>query len=234
MVTSIVPGAGADTRYARPAPQAPARRGDEGGDSVELASASISAARDSVREGLMQVRQALSLGQDAQAMLVQVQALVRSRGTQADLDALLADYRQRVEAVLADGVGAAAGDDISIRAEPDGAPISLAGVDLRLGQDEGAVNLGASPRVDAASLAQTAQRSLETVQDAMSRLLESARGLEAHQGFLGAAAGAAGARHDLEADSARLLALHLRQALEGAVSPIANVEPRGVLSLFRG
>ena len=231
MVSSIVPGAGgADTRYAHPRPHPPATRGN-GADGAGLTTASINAARDSVREALMQVREALSLGHDAQGMLVQVQALVRDGGSQAELDALLADYSQRVQAALAHGVCVAAGDDISVRAEPDGAPISLAGVDLRLGQD--AVNLGASPRVDAASLAPAAQRSLETLQDAMSRLLESARGLEAHQGFLAAAAVAAGARHDLDADGARLLALQLRQGLEGAAAPIASVEPRAVLSLFR-
>src|SRR5262245_21596524 len=103
MVTSIVPGTagagalGVDTRYQRTAPQT--QRRDEAGasDRVELSSASITAARDSVRDGLMQVHQALALGHDAQAMLVQVQALIRGDGSQADLDALLAGYAQRVE-----------------------------------------------------------------------------------------------------------------------------------------
>ena len=65
--------------------------------------------------------------------------------------------------------------------------------------------------------------------------LAAVRGLEAHQGFLGAAENSvAGVRRDLDADSARLLALQVRQGLEGAgPSPIANVEPQAVLALFR-
>jgi hypothetical protein len=68
----------------------------------------------------------------------------------------------------------------------------------------------------------------------MGRLLDSARALEAHQGFLGAAEGAAGMGAALDADGARLMALQVRQSLEalGAAS-IANVEPQAVLALFR-
>jgi hypothetical protein len=41
-------------------------------------------------------------------------------------------------------------------------------------------------------------------------------------------------RHDLDADGARLLALQVRQGLEGVGSaPIANADPQSVLSLFR-
>ena len=79
---------------------------------------------------------------------------------------------------------------------------------------------------------QAAQKSMENLQAAMGRLVDSARALEAHQGFLSAAE--AGARGDFDADGARLLALQVRQGLEaaGAVS-IANAEPQAVLSLFR-
>jgi hypothetical protein len=59
------------------------------------------------------------------------------------------------------------------------------------------------------------------------------RSLEAHQGFLGAAE-AASVRSDLDADSARLMALQVRQGLESANNlAIANTEPQAVLSLFR-
>jgi hypothetical protein len=71
---------------------------------------------------------------------------------------------------------------------------------------------------------------------AMSRLLDAAYSLEAHQGFLSAAAGAtASVRHDLDADGARLLALQARQGLQAlsGATPIANAEPQAVLSLFR-
>jgi hypothetical protein len=73
---------------------------------------------------------------------------------------------------------------------------------------------------------------MENLQEAMGRLVDSARSLEAHQGFLGAAE--AGARGDFDADGARLLALQIRQGLEAAGGMnIANAEPQAVLSLFR-
>src|SRR5262245_28940558 len=123
MVTSIVPGStGAsalvDARFQRAGAQPQVKRDDVGGDRVELSKTNINAARDSVRDGLMQVHQALALGHDAQAMLVQVQALARG-GSQADLDALLANYQQRVEAVLSQGAQVAGGQSIDVQAEPN-------------------------------------------------------------------------------------------------------------------
>lgn len=239
MVTSIVPGTtgagalGVDTRVARPAPQAQRREDAASGDRVELTSAALTAARDSVRDGLMQVHQALALGHDAQAMLVKAQALALDPGAQAALDALLSGYQQRVDAAVAQGARVAAGEDISIQAEPNAPPVIVAGVDLRLGDGQGVIAVPRGARIEDGGLAQAAQRSLETLQVAMGRLLDSARALEAHQGFLGAAAGATGVRHDLDADAARLLALQVRQGLEGAGASIANVEPQAVLSLFR-
>ncbi len=236
MVTSIVPGAvgararGADARYARHT-QAPGRE-HAVGDHIELTTASIGAAGDSVRDGLMQIHQALALGHDAQAVLVKAQALAREGAAgQAELDALLSSYAKRVEAALAEGACVAAGESISVQAEPNAPPVTIAGVDLRLGS---AIALSAAMRADDARLGQAAQRSLETLQEAMGRLLDSGRALEAHQGFLDAAAGATSSvRHDLDTDGARLLALQVRQGLEDAGAPIANVQPQAVLSLFR-
>src|SRR5262245_15023810 len=165
MVTSIVPGAsgagalGVDARYRRPA-QAP-RPDGAATERVELNSAAIAASRDSVRDGLMQVHQALALGHDAQAMLVKVQALARDGASaQAELDALLAGYAKRVDAALGDGARLAAGEDISVQAEPNAAPVPIAGVDLRPG---GAI----VARAGEAMLTQSAQRSLEALQEAM-------------------------------------------------------------------
>lgn len=234
MVSSFVPGTagaaglGVDGRYARPT-EAPKREGAPG-DRVEFSGASIRAAGDSVRDALMQVHSALALGHDAQAMLVKVQAHAREgAGAQAQLDALLSSYGRRVEAVLADGARVAAGETISVQAEPNASPLAIDGVDLRLG---GAISVAASARADDAMLAEAAQRSLDALQEAMGRLLDSARALEAHRGFLDAA-GAAGVRHDIETDGARLLALQVRQALDGSGAPIANAEPQAVLALFR-
>jgi hypothetical protein len=122
-----------------------------------------------------------------------------------------------------------AGQDVGVQAEPGAPETTIAGVDLRLGGDT--LLAPADANADEATL-QAAQKSMENLQEAMGRLVDSARALEAHQGFLGAAE--AGARGDFDADGARLLALQVRQGLEaaGGVS-IANAEPQAVLSLFR-
>lgn len=248
MVSSIIPGTaganalGVDQRYAR-AGQAPAQQRDEAvrqGDRVEVSAASLSAVRESVRAALADVHQTLALGHEAQTMLVQAQALARSgdADAQAQLDAVLAQFASRVDAVVGQGVRLAAGATMSVQAEMGAAAVEVSGVDLRLKDDPAAndviqVRQGAS--VSDPNLARDAQASLDQLQKAMERLLDSARSLEAHQGFLSAAESAAmGVRTDLDADGARLLALQAKQGLEkiGAAS-IANVEPQAVLHLFR-
>lgn len=240
MVTSIVPGTtntaafNVEPRNGRPSAPTPREQNGGVGDRVEINSATLNAARDSVRDGLMDVHQALAIGHDAQAMLLQVQALARAggEGAQSQMTELLWGFAQRLEAAIADGATLAAGGDLAVQAEPGAAPVAIGGVDLRLG---GAI-ISFDQNASAAdpNLAQSAQRSLETLQAAMSSLLDSARALEAHQGFLGAAQGAAGVRHDVDTDGARLLALQVRQGLQGANgAAIANVEPQAVLSLFR-
>lgn len=241
MVTSINPNTvgvttlGADTRFAKP--QTPLQQREAAqGDRVELTAASLSAARDSVRDGLMQVHQALAMGQDAQAMLVKAQELARTggEGAQAELTTLLSGFAARIEKAMAEGARLVSGESVNVQAEPGAAPVNVAGFDMRL--DEGnALGVTADASVADPALLQAAQRGLEALQEAMSSLLDSARALEAHQGFLGAVQGAGAAvRHDLDADGARLLALQVRQGLEAAPSvAIANAEPQAVLSLFR-
>jgi hypothetical protein len=240
MVSSIVPGAtsanvlGVDTRFSRGAQQAPRREESGQGDRVELSGAAIAQARESVRAGMAQVQEALALGSESQAMLVKAQAAART-GSQADLDATLSAYGQRVDAAIARGARVVSGEDVSVQAEPGAAGVTIPGVDLRLKAQPGAadiIGIAADARADDPALAANAQRSLDTLQTAMSKLVDSARALEAHQGFLGAAE-AAGVRPDLDAEGARLLALQVRQGLEAAKQPIANVEPQAVLALFR-
>ena len=238
MVSSIVPGAsantlGIDTRLARTAQ--PQRR-DEAvqGDKVELSASAINTARESVRAGMSQVHEALAAGHDAQAMLVKLQALAKS-GDQAGLAELLSSFGQRVDAAIGRGAHVLAGEDVAVQAEPGAASVTIPGVDLRLKSEPTLSDLmlvSADAQVSDAELAQAAQKSMENLQAAMSRLVDAARTLEAHQGFLGAAE--AGARGDFDADGARLLALQVRQGLEAVGgAPIANAEPQAVLSLFR-
>lgn len=240
MVSSILPGTtgagalGVDTRNLRTVTPAQQRRDETSvqGDRVELSNASLAAARESVRAGVAELHEALAVGHEAQAMLVKVQALARSGGDQAELDAALADYAAKRDAAIARGARVAAGQDVAVQAEPGGAAVTIPGVDLSLGG--GVIAIAANAQVSDSGLAAAALGSLETLQGEMSKLLESARALEAHQGFLGAAEAAMGVRGDLDADSARLLALQVRQGLQAAGSaPIANAEPQAVLSLFR-
>jgi hypothetical protein len=243
MVSSIVPGAtganalAADMRLARGAPQPQRREDAAAGDRVELSGTSIAQARESVRAGMMQVHEALAAGHDAQAMLVKVQALAKSgeAGAQGELDATLSAFRQRIEAAIARGADVLSGAAVAIQAEPGAAPVTVAGVDLTMKSNPGADDLlavSANAQAEDPGLPEAVQRSLEKLQDAMSRLLDSVRALEAHQGFLGAAE-AATAGGDMGADGARLLALQVRQGLEKSGAPIANIEPQAVLSLFR-
>lgn len=243
MVSSIVPGApgapasGVDARarVGQPHQQREASAASErAGAAVADGGGALGRLRDGARDALMLVHQVLALGHDAQGVLVKVQELARSGGgeAQTELSALLSGYQARVDGALASGVRAG-GEPVSLQAEPgEAAPVDIRGVDLRLG-GEGVIAIGVDARVDDPALTHAAQRSLDALQDAMTRLLGAARALEAHQGFLGAAE-TAGVRHNLDADAARLLALQARQGLEAAgPASIANVEPKAVLSLFR-
>ncbi|GAN00264.1 flagellin protein FlaA [alpha proteobacterium U9-1i] len=244
MVSSILPGAtganalGVDTRFTRTTPlkrddAAPAQTGDR----VEISAASWSSSRESVRAGLEQVHLALAIGHDAQGMLLKVQELARNGGSQEELDALLQGFSQRLQAAIDQGAKLVAGEDVNVDAEPGGSPVTVAGADLRLKAEPGWSDVIAVPaEADAdspAALARAAQKSLDTLQGAMERLLEAARALEAHQGFLGAVESAVGVRTDLDAEAARLTALQVRQGLQASNVAIANTEPQAVLTLFR-
>lgn len=247
MVSSIVPGAagattlGVDPRYTRnPAPSPQSRDAFAApGDRVEVSNASLAAARESVREAMAQVEQALSLGHEAQALLVKVQGFARSGVSQEDLAALLKGFSQRVEDAAGQGAKLVTGASLTINAEP-GAPLLTAqGMDLRLKSDPRPGDIfqfSPDAQVGDPDLFQAAQTSMEALQQAMVRLSEVARSLEAHQGFIVAAqsALASSVRPDLDTESARLMALQVRQGLEGANgASIANAEPQAVLALFR-
>lgn len=244
MVSSILPGAtgvttlGVDPRYTRHGSVLPqAQQQASSGDRVELSTAALSATQDSVRGGISQIQETLALGHEAQSMLVQVQAMAREGNvSQDDLNALLQSYAQRANATIGRGVALAAGEDLSVQAEPGAGGVTIGGVDLRLKSEPAngdILSVSADASADDPSLASSAQKSLDALQTAMNRLLDASRSLEAHQGFLGAAQGASSVR-DLDADGARLLALQVRQGLQGAgVGAIANVEPQSVLALFK-
>lgn len=245
MVTSILPGAagagalGVDSYFGKGAAPGP-RQGEEARarDRVELSGGALAAVRESVRVGMAQAHAALALGHDAQSMLVNLQALLRGGGSQADANDLLSAFAKRIEDAIAQGNVLSAGGDVQVQAEPGAAPLTISGVDLRLKDNPGVedvITVARDARLNDPALPKNLQQSLEALQGAMARLLDTVRGLEAHQGFVGAVENSvAGVRRDLDADGARLLALQVRQGLEGVgSSPIANVEPQAVLALFR-
>lgn len=234
MVSSIVPGmsgvttGAVDARLGRIATPATQQESAAIADRIDT-KAALNALRESVRSALQQVHQTLAIGHDAQAVLVRAQGMVRDGAGGAALSELLNGYQARVEAHIAQGARLAGGENVVVEAET-GAPVTISGVDLKL-NGNGPIKLSLS--ADGSESATELQRALEALQPAMGRLLDAARALEAHQGFISAAEGA-GVRHDLDADGARLLALQARQGLEKAgVGAIANVEPQAVLSLFR-
>jgi hypothetical protein len=245
MVSSINPSTtganalGVDHRYLRGQAPAQTQTRAEGahGDRVEIGDAAAwAASRESVRSGLNQVHQALAIGADAQSMLVQVMQIAREGGGQDQLDAVLSAFAERVEVAISNGAKLAAGGALSVQAEPGADPVQVSGADLRLKDDPqpgDILQFSKASRVSDSDLVKAAQTSLDALQKAMESLLDAARSLEAHQGFLGAVS-MANPANDLDADSARLLALQIRQGLDAVGgAPIANAEPQAVLTLFK-
>jgi hypothetical protein len=256
MVSSIIPGVTNPSAQGSLGvePRVPARpggsveRSEESGatkrDQVAIGdTAAWAAARESVRAGLEQVQTALDVGRAGQVLLARIDELAEAYredpdAAEADLAAALAKFAERVEAAIAEGARLLAGEDVSVQAEAGATPISVEGLDLRFAVGAGGVfEFDAEARFgdNPAALSEAVAHSRAALQAGLQRLADSARALEAHQGFLGVLAGAAnGVRDDLDADAARLVALQVRQDLDGlSGAAIANVEPKSVLSLFR-
>src|SRR5207248_138132 len=121
---------------------------------------------------------------------------------------------------------------LSVNAEPGSLPFTIAGADLSLGGS--VLGISGNAATDDGALSVATQGSLDRLQGVMEKLGDAGSALQAHQGFLGTAQSAISGVTDLNADSARLLALQVRQELEAVGNrPIANVEPQAVLALFR-
>jgi hypothetical protein len=241
MVSSIVPGAtsagalAVDQRLARTPAHGGALRDNSGAgqDRVELSgAAALAASRESVANGLAQVQQALSVARDAQTMLLKVQTVVADPNPdQTDLGAALQDYASRYGAAAQSNV-LIKGQALSVNAEPGSPPLTISGADLSL--SGGVLGISSHVAAGGSALSIAAQGALDRLQGVMEKLGDAGSALQAHQGFLGVAQSAMSSVTDLNADSARLLALQVRQGLEAVGNrPIANVEPQAVLALFR-
>ncbi len=209
------------------------------GDALSVSSSGQWAAvRESVRAGLAQIDAAQSAG----AQLRDVAAQIRSAASQsprdnAAIETLIAGLATAVNEAIEGGASLLAGLDLSIQAEPGAAPLIVEGFDARVSNapQEGGVFAFGIGDAAAEGLSEAASQSLTRLDAALSRLATARRTLSAHESFLNAASGAReSVRSDLDADSARLLALQIRQGIEAAGgSAIANAEPQALLSLFR-
>lgn len=246
MVNSVAPGAlavnpsivsAADQRQARVGAGVETLDGAGKSDSVSLSRAPLTNARESVREALRQVDLARDLARDAQTLLVTAQSAARGEASQSDLDEALGAYAHKVDVARADGGVLLTGEDVMVQAEPGASALVIGGADLQLKANPsaaGIIQLSLGAKADDGATTGVAQASLDRLQAVVGRLSESAKALEAHDRLLGAAETAIGVRGDLNADSARLMALQVRQGLEQAPGvSIANVEPQSVLALFR-
>lgn len=236
MVASITPGTtsgttgagalGVETRLARPQltlPQRPqAQQADDAARvSVSEAAANWRASQASVSDGLAALDLALAAGREALVRLNEIGEAARNGGdVQGALDAYAETLDQAESALLL-------GRGLEIDAEPGANPLTIAGADIQLSA------LGLPANADdasAAAIARNAQDGAALLQQHLTRFDAAARALEAHAGFLSAVGGEA---RDVDADSARLLALQVRQDLGAAGLAIANAQPQAVLALFR-
>jgi hypothetical protein len=148
---------------------------------------------------------------------------------------LLSRLSEVVSNALQNGARALAGE--AVRVGADGAAVD--GLDLRLGQNGGAVSLTARSSLgsqpDASIALSDARESFSRVSVGLARLEAASANFDVHLGALAALDKSLAARvqTSLDEDSARLMALQVRQTLAGLEQPIAPIGG-GVLAHFRG
>ncbi|MES1156908.1 MAG: hypothetical protein ABUL73_03920 [Alphaproteobacteria bacterium] len=246
MVSSITPGTtgaatlGLDPRFSKHHNRSGgADQAGVANDQVTITdAASWRAVRESVNGGVSQLQQTLALGDDARDFLGQVQTLASSSDpdAQGQLDQLISDYSAKISGAVQSGVSLAAGDDLSVQAEPGAPPVMVSGVDLSLKSNPSSSDVikVASDAKVGADTADAARASQLSLNGELERLSDMLNALQAHQGFVGAAEGVApNVNGDLDADSARLVALQVQQGLASIGGSIATADPSAVLALFK-
>jgi len=253
MVATVNPtsvtGAGAayDARALRDAQRAP-DAGAAGASDEQARTQAVAAdpalgwraARESVRLALADLDLSLAAGKSVTTLAAQLGEAARAEDA-TTFKTLLTELQDSVAAAVKSGANVAAGGTLRVQFEADAPPFEITGVDLRLKADaseraalrltEGA---NAETPADAAAAARDADETLARVQAELTRLRAAAQRLENHDGFLAAAEGAlaSGVRTDLDAETARLLALQVRQGLSASNGAIASANPDSVLGLF--
>jgi hypothetical protein len=189
-------------------------------DEAALDSAWLEARRQTF-DALTALDSAIAGGREALGLLGQLGAALRGQ----DNDAASA-LNDAVRAALSDageaGAGLLAGDDLLVQLDADAAGLRVEGLDFSAGLP-GALSAGAVDQTYAAW------------ESALASWGAASRRLQTHASVLGAVTSAAGggARDDLDADGARLLALQVSQTLKGLDGSIVSARPSSVLSLFR-
>jgi flagellin len=189
---------------------------------------------------------ALAAGREAANLISQLRDLARSAASgQAGADAgasfkdLLSRYSSVVNGAIEGGADVLAGGSLTVALDPDTAPITVNGYDMRLKAQPGAedvLRLSAdSDLSDPAAIARDADASLARLDTALGRLSGASQRLNAHASFLSALDGAVAkdVNVEMDAEGARLTALQVRQTLSGLNAAIANSAPSGLLTLFR-
>ena len=216
-------------------------------DDVLAARDDVADARDGIDHAIAVAREARGILHDARDVALRAADPATPDAARAAQDVAfrgaLQKFSQIIESAIGQGAPLLAGDALSVHADPDsGAAYDVAGLDLRLqGEASGDAtiqltkNASVADRDGAGAAARAADQSLARLDAGLRRLdVESGR-LGQHDRLLGAldASLRANVKTDFDADGARLLALQVRQDLSQATSPIANVKPNAVLSLFR-
>jgi len=188
-------------------------------DEAALESAWLEARRQAF-EALTALDTAIAGGREALGLLGQLGAALR--GQDSDAAATLNDA---VRAALSDageaGAGLLAGDDLIVQLDSEAAGLRVEGLDF---------SAGLPSALSAAAVDQT----YAAWESALASWGAASRRLQTHASVLGAVTSATGgARDDLDADGARLLALQVSQTLKGLDGSIVGARPSSVLSLFR-
>lgn len=190
---------------------------------------------------------ALAIGRQAAGLLTKLRDAARSAigggdtekaSANANFTALLKQYSDAVNGAI-DGADLLAGESLTVSLDPEAAPVTVQGYDLRLKNQPGAedvLKLSAGTDLsDPAAVARDADASLARLDTALGRLSGASQRLGSHASFLSALDSAVGANvvADLDAEGARLTALQVRQTLTGFNAAIANSAPSNLLTLFR-
>jgi flagellin len=213
----------------------------------------VAAAREEVAAARSALDLFIAVAKEARSLLLEARDLATRAADPATPDAARAlqdvPFRARVQELqrlidgaVSKGLDALAGGTVAAVADPDGQDIAIAGLDLRVkgaADEAAAVRLSSGSTIatapDAARAALAADESIARVDAGLRRIEVDAARLTGHQDLLAAleSAVAGQVRADLDAESARLIALQVRQDLSRASAPIANAKPSAVLALFR-